>query len=191
MEQDRNRVCPVELADSLDNRVRRWLQNPRKILAPYITDGMVALDVGCGPGFFSVELAHLVGPTGRVIAADLQQGMLEKVRAKIKGTDLERRIQLVKCEQTNLNVSEPVDFILTFFMVHEVPDQLGFFRQLFPLLRERGTYLLVEPKLFHVSQSQFQETLRHARTVGFEIAPGPKLSFSWSAALTRSGGGAA
>jgi ubiquinone/menaquinone biosynthesis C-methylase UbiE len=191
MEQDRNRVCPVELADSLDNRLRRWLQNPRKILAPYVTEGMAALDVGCGPGFFSVELAQLVGPTGRVVAADLQQGMLDKVRAKIKGTDLERRIQLVKCEQTNLNVSDPVDFILTFFMVHEVPDQVEFFRQLFPLLHEHGRYLLVEPKLFHVSHSQFEETLRHARTVGFAVAAGPKLPFSWSAVLTKPGNGAA
>ncbi len=46
---ERNRVCPVELAGSLDNRFRRWLQNPRKILAPYVREGMKVLDIGCGP----------------------------------------------------------------------------------------------------------------------------------------------
>ena len=191
MATDRNRVCPVELADSLDNRVRRWLQNPQKILSPFVSEGMTALDVGCGPGFFSVELARLVGPEGKVIAVDLQQGMLDKLASKIKGTDLSTRIRLVRCDQSRLNVSGTVDFILTFYMVHEVPDQLAFFRQLFPLLDEKGRCLLVEPKLFHVSRRQFQETIHHAEAVGFVSAPGPRLPLSWSAVLAKPSNGAA
>ena len=72
-------VCPSRHAGSLDNSFRRWLQNPQKILAPYIKEGMTVLDVGCGPGFFSVEIAKMVGKNGKVISADLQDGMLEKV----------------------------------------------------------------------------------------------------------------
>jgi hypothetical protein len=46
---DRNKhVCPVELAGSLDNKIRRWLQNPQKILASYLKEGMTVLDIGCG-----------------------------------------------------------------------------------------------------------------------------------------------
>jgi ubiquinone/menaquinone biosynthesis C-methylase UbiE len=83
MNNDRNRVCPVELANSLDNKIRRWLQNPQKILSPYVKEGMKILDVGCGPGFFSVELAKMVGAHGKVYAVDLQEGMLQKLRDKI------------------------------------------------------------------------------------------------------------
>ena len=180
-----NSVCPVELADSLDSRLRRWLQNPRKILAPFATEGMTVLDVGCGPGFFSIELGRLVGPTGRVIAADLQQGMLDKLAAKIKGTDLAARIDLTKCERGSLNVSGPVDFILTFYMVHEVPDQAAFFRQLFPILRESGKVLIVEPKMFHVSRSQFRDTIRQAEAAGFLTTEGPTLPMSWSVVLKK------
>jgi ubiquinone/menaquinone biosynthesis C-methylase UbiE len=146
---------------------------------------MTALDVGCGPGFFSVELARLVGPSGRVFAADLQQGMLDKLARKIQGAEYSSRIRLVKCGPMDLNVTDTVDFILTFYMVHEVPDQPGFFRQLFPLLREGGAYLLVEPRLFHVSRHQFRETLRHAEAAGFVSAPGPRLPFSWSAVFSK------
>jgi ubiquinone/menaquinone biosynthesis C-methylase UbiE len=185
MATERNRVCPVELANSLDSKVRRWFQNPNRILAPFVHEGVTALDLGCGPGFFSVELARLVGPNGRVIAADLQQGMLDKLAAKIEGTDLGSQVRLVKCDESRLNVTEPVDFILTFYMVHEVPDQPSFFRQLFPLLRENGRYLLIEPKLFHVSRKQFRDTLRHAEAVGFVSAPGPRLPLSWSAVLMK------
>ncbi len=191
MTAEQTRVCPVELADSLDSRLRRWLQNPRKILEPYVSDGMVALDVGCGPGFFSIELARLVGSRGRVIAADLQQGMLDKLAARIKRTDLSARIGLVKCDSSNLNIEEAVDFILTFYMVHEVPDQAAFFRRLFHLLRETGKVLLVEPKMFHVSRAQFRETIRQAETVGFISTPGPKLRMSWSAVLIKGVAGAA
>ena len=185
MSTKNNYVCPVEIAGSFDSRIRRWLQNPGRILAPYVTEGKTALDVGCGPGFFSIELARLVGPAGRVIAADLQQGMLDKLAGKIKGTDFSTRIRLVKCDPSSLNVPEPVDFILAFYMVHEVPDQPAFFRELFPLLDGKGKFLLVEPKLFHVTRAQFRETIRHAEAAGFVSAPGPGLPFSWSAVLTK------
>ncbi|MCW9096800.1 MAG: methyltransferase domain-containing protein, partial [Ignavibacteriaceae bacterium] len=89
---NKNRICPVEKADSLDTRFRRWFQSPKKILKPYIKEGMTVLDLGCGPGFFSIELAKMVGSSGKVITADLQKGMLEKLKEKIKGTQLENRI---------------------------------------------------------------------------------------------------
>ena len=185
VESQRNRVCPVELADSLDSRIRRWLQNPQPILSPYVTRGMTVLDVGCGPGFFSIELAKLVGESGRVIAVDLQQGMLERLRDKISGSAFEERITLVKCAQDNITVSETVDFILTFYMVHEVPDKENFFRQLVHLLKDQGQYLIVEPKLFHVSRKEFRATLSIAQRNGFEIHEGPRLLASWSAVLTK------
>ena len=83
-----SRVCPVEYAGGLDNRIRRLLQNPVKILQPYIRSGMTFLDIGCGAGFFSIAAASLLKGSGKVIAADLQDGMLEKIRQKIKGTEL-------------------------------------------------------------------------------------------------------
>lgn len=183
MNNERNRVCPVELAHSLDNRIRRMLQNPQKILAPYVKEGMIVLDVGCGPGFFSVEMAKMVGKNGKVISADLQEGMLQKVSDKIKGTELEERIKLVKCDKDKINLSERVDFILAFYMVHEVPDKNSFFKNLKNILNDKGRFLLVEPKLFHVSQKEFEVTTTLAKNNGFKINEGPKLHFSWSAIL--------
>ncbi len=185
MENQRTRLCPVEKANSLDSKFRRWLQNPEKILFPYVKEGITALDVGCGPGFFTIELAKLVGTNGKVIAVDLQQGMIEKVKGKIKGSELEERIKLVKCETDNLNVSEKVDFALAFYMVHEVRDKNKFFKQLHNTLKEGGQCLLVEPKMFHVKQKEFETTLLIAQENGFECLPAFKLFASWSALLTK------
>ncbi len=183
MSDSNTRVCPVELSGSLDSKLRRLLQNPDKILAPYLKPGIKVLDVGCGPGFFSIEIAKMIGDNGKVYSVDLQEGMLNLIRKKIADTELESRIHLIKSEVNGFNVPEKVDFILAFYMVHEVPDKDNLFKLLKNTLIENGRFLIVEPKLFHVSKKEFELTLRKAERAGFKITNGPKLGFSHSAIL--------
>jgi ubiquinone/menaquinone biosynthesis C-methylase UbiE len=183
MNDGRNRVCPVEFANSLDSKIRRWLQDPQKILSPYVKEGMKVLDVGCGPGFFSIELAKMVGKNGKVFSVDLQEGMLQKLRNKIQGTPLEGIIKLIKCEQDEIIIQEKVDFILAFYMVHEVPNKDRFFETMKNILNEKGELLIVEPKLFHVSKKEFDATIGKAEAIGFKSTQGPKLLFSFSSIL--------
>jgi ubiquinone/menaquinone biosynthesis C-methylase UbiE len=178
------RVCPVALSGSLDNSIRRWLQNPQKILSPYIKEGMTVLDVGCGPGFFTIEMARMVGKSGRVIAIDLQEGMLQKVKEKVKGTELEERILLHKCGENNIGVSEPVDFVLLFYMVHELPNKEHFFNEIRTILKPQGQVLIVEPP-FHVSKSAFEETIRITASAGFAVVERPNVFFSRAVVLTK------
>jgi ubiquinone/menaquinone biosynthesis C-methylase UbiE len=180
-----NHVCPVERAGILDHRIRRWFQDPQKILRPYIEEGMTVLDIGCGPGFFSVDLAHRVGRSGRVIASDLQEGMLQKLRDKIQGTELEERITLHQCGQDKIGVSVNVDFVLAFYMVHEVPNPKKFFEEIKSILKPRGQMLIVEPP-FRVSKRAFEETIRKAREAGWKPAEGPKVFLSKSVLLKKS-----
>ncbi|MDY6905874.1 MAG: class I SAM-dependent methyltransferase [Thermodesulfobacteriota bacterium] len=180
------RVCPVEKAGYLDHKFRRWLQNPEKILSPYVQPGMTALDVGCGPGFFSVEMARMVGTAGRVIAVDVQAGMLEKLREKVKGTDLEHRIVLHQCQPDHLDVEVKLDFILAFYVVHEVPHREMFFKEVAALLRSGGKMLLVEP-LFHVSRKAFDRAVSTALKTGMVIKDEPKFLLSRSVLLQNDG----
>ena len=184
MSDGNKRVCPIERASSLDNRMRRWLQNPQKILGPYIEEGMTVLDLGCGPGFFSIDMAQMVGKYGRVIAADLQEGMLQKLRDKIQGTELEERITLHKCEENKIGISEEIDFVLVFYVVHEVPNQEEFFNEIGVILKPKGQVLVVEPP-FHVSKSAFEETIRKARNAGFTLTERPKVLLSKTAVLQK------
>jgi ubiquinone/menaquinone biosynthesis C-methylase UbiE len=185
MGKGKNRVCPVERAGSLDNRFRRLLQNPRKILGPYIEEGMTVLDLGCGPGFFSIEIAQMVGKSGRVIASDLQEGMLQKLRNKIEGSELEERITLHKCQKNRTGVLEKVDFVLAFYMVHEIPNQEEFFKEIETILKPHGQILIVEPP-FHVSKTAFEETIRTARGAGFTPADSPKVFLSKAVIFRKS-----
>jgi ubiquinone/menaquinone biosynthesis C-methylase UbiE len=138
---------------------------------------MRVLDLGCGPGFFTIDIAEMVGKSGRVIAADLQEGMLHKLRNKIQGTELEERITLHKSDGSKINLSEKVDFVLCFYVVHELPNQKEFFQELKSILKPEGQALIVEPP-FRVSKRAFEETIRRARDAGFALAEGPKIFLS-------------
>lgn len=184
MKEGKIRVCPVELAGSLDTKIRRWVQNPQKILEPYVKEGMTVLDIGCGPGFFSIEAAMMVGKKGKVFAADMQEGMLQKMKTKISGTPLEQVIILHKTEQDKINLSGKMDFILVFYMLHEVPDKENFFGQLKNLLAQDGKILIVEP-FFHVNGKEFERSMNLARKAGFSIMRGLKLSIGRFAILTN------
>jgi ubiquinone/menaquinone biosynthesis C-methylase UbiE len=179
-----NRICPVELAGGLDNSVRRLFQNPKKILKPYIDEGITVLDLGCGPGFFSVEIAKMLKDSGKVIAADLQEGMLEKVNKKTKGTSLEQRIEINKCQEETIGVTENVDFILVFYMIHEVPNQDNLLKELKSILKPNGKIYIIEPK-FHVSKKSFEEMINKIKDIGFEVIDRPKVFFSRTVLLTN------
>jgi len=138
---------------------------------------MTVLDVGCGPGFFSIDVVRIVGKSGRVIAADLQEGMLQKVRSKIKGTELEKLIKLHKCKENKIGVLDQIDFVLLFYVVHEIQYKKDFFKEIKTILKPLGQVLLVEPP-FHVSKSAFEETVNIAEEAGFTSTNGPRILFN-------------
>lgn len=177
MNEDNRHICSVEHAGVLDFSLRKWIHNPRKILDPYVGPGMTVLDFGAGPGFFTLEMARLVGESGKVIAADLQEGMLEKLRAKIQNTDLEKIITLHKTEEEKIGLGEKVDFALVFYVLHELPDQEKFLAELKTIMKPGAKALIVEPK-FHVSKKDFQKSVDLMKKAGFEIIETPKIFMS-------------
>ncbi len=182
---DRNkRVCPIERAGSLASKIRRFFQNPQKILAPCLKEGMTVLDLGCGPGFFTLDMAHLVGKSGCVTASDLQEEMLQKLKDKIQGTGLEERITLHKSGENKIGLSENFDFILAFYLVHEIPNQDKFFNEIGSILKPNGQVFIVEPP-FHVSKTAFEETIGKALNAGFTTVARPKMLFSKAVILKK------
>ena len=167
-------VCSIGHSFALDNFIRKIFQNPKKIVGSYINPGDTVIDLGCGPGFFSIEMARMVGSMGNVIAVDLQKEMLEKVKAKTDKYDLYDRMTLHQCNQYSLGIKSNVkaDFILAFYMLHETPDQKHFLNEAKSLLKENGKFLIVEP-LFHVSKKKFNTMIEDMKDTGFKILDKP------------------
>lgn len=177
-------ICPWWLAYTFDNPLRSWLHNPRTILGPYLREGMTAVDVGCGMGFFSRGMARIVGDSGRVLAVDLQQKMLDILLKRAEQDGVAHRIRRQLAVQGDIGVTEQVDFVLAFWMAHEVMDEWFFFKQVFAILKPSGTLLIAEPRM-HVSRARFEELLSLAREAGFLTTDFPRIGFSRAAALKK------
>jgi len=182
---EKNKICSVERAGALDLRFRKLLQNPQKILKPYIKEGTTVLDVGCGPGYFTIEMAKMLGSSGKVFAADLQDGMLEIVKKKVANTSLQSIIELHKCQNDKIGLTKEFDFILVFYMLHEVPNQTIFLKELHSLLKPDGKILIVEPK-FHVSKNNFNNSMNTLKNIGFTIIEEPSIFFSRAVIISKS-----
>lgn len=176
-------VCSYKMAGFFDSKIRKLFQNPEKILSPYINKGMTVLDLGCGPGFFTIEMAKIVGETGKVVGADLQEEMLSKVKSKIQGTNLEDIIELHNTQKDSIGLNEKFDFILVFYMLHEVPNQDKTLKKLHDLLNNQGKLLIVEPK-GHVSKKDFEKSISLMKQY-FKTFKGPKVFYSYSVILEK------
>ncbi len=161
-------ICGLEHVKWLDNGVRRYLQNPRKMFKPYIKEGDTVLDIGCGPGAFIPALAEMVGSSGKVIAIDLQEEMLALTRKKVASAGYTSRVTVHKCSAESLDISQQADFILTFFMMHETPDPLHLITEICHSLKQGGTYYLAEPK-FHVTKRQFLDVIQMCNKKGLVL----------------------
>lgn len=174
--------CPPWLSFTLTNVFRRLAHDPAAILGPFVRPGDTVLDIGCGPGFFTIPLARLVGGTGHVVAVDIQSGMLDRTRRRAEKAGLAARVRLVKADETGLHLEGAADLALVFWMAHEVKDLEKLFAGIRAALKPDGRLLLVEPRL-HVTASGYGEILAAAARAGFETAETPAVRLSRAALL--------
>ena len=163
-------VCPYWVGYLLLNPLRKLLENPDKILGPFVQEGMTVLEPGCGMGYFTLPLARMVGPKGRIVAVEIQQKMLSALERRARKEGVLDRIDLRQIGPKGLGVEDlsgEVDFAVALHMIHEVPDQSSFFNEIRKALKSGGKLLIVEPK-GHVSQAQFDQTLTIAEKIGLK-----------------------
>jgi ubiquinone/menaquinone biosynthesis C-methylase UbiE len=180
----KKRVCPWWLCYTFDNPLRKLIHNPENILSPYVKTGQRVIDIGPGMGYFSIPLARIVGPSGCVIAIDIQEKMLSALAKRAKKYGVSEIVSTYLASPDSLGSHPPVDFVLAFWMAHEVPDQQRFVGEISGLLKPKGLFLLIEPTL-HVPQKYFLQTLEIARNAGFLVKENPKIRMSLSALLMK------
>ena len=179
-------VCPWWIGYFLVSPIRHWMQNPEKLLAPYIHPGMTVLEPGPGMGFFTLPLAKLIG-SGRVVAVDVQSKMLDALRRRATKAGLIQRIdtRLAKSESLGIDdLTGSVDFVLAVAVVHELPSAETFFQEAAAALKPRGKLLLAEPK-GHVDQARFTDELNSAWHAGLSVQDLPLMKRYLAALLTK------
>jgi len=181
------RVCPWWLGYLLVSPIRRLLQNPREMLAPYVREGMTVLEPGPGMGFFTLELARLVGPSGRVVAVELQPKMLARLKRRAAKAGLLDRIVARAATSGSLGVADlagKVDFALVFAVVHELPDAGSFFREVATTLKPGACILFAEPT-GHVKPAKFDAELQAAGSASLKPIEHPSIRRSRAVLLKK------
>lgn len=167
--------------------IRRWYQNPDRLLAPHVAPGQTVLDVGPGMGYFTLPLARLVGPTGRVVGVDCQERMLEQLDRRAAGRGLADRIETRRCSQESLQVGdlrEQVDLVLAFNVVHEASDPERMIGEMARSLRPGGRLFLSEPR-GHVDRDVFLWEYGLAREAGLQAVAWPKHARQMTVVLEK------
>jgi ubiquinone/menaquinone biosynthesis C-methylase UbiE len=182
----KDEVCPWWLIRAFDNPLRRLLQKPEAILNGLVSAGDTAVDIGCGIGYFTIPLARLVGASGKVIAVDLQEKMLAGMEKRARKNGVQERIIPHKCTPQALGIKDQADFILAFYMVHEVPDQAHLFSEIALILKPGGKLLVVEPGM-HVKVDAFEKTVKTAGMCGLNLVSRPQFRFSHAAVFAKLG----
>lgn len=174
------KVCPIWVGYLLASPIRKIFQNPKKMLGPYIKEGMKVLDIGCAMGFFSLPLAQMVGSNGKVICVDLQEKMIKTLKKRSQKAGLSTIIETRICHQNSLGLNdlkEGIDFALASAVTHEIPGASNFFSEIHEIIKPTGNFLVVEPK-GHVSEKDFEKTIIIAEQNGFKVIDRPPIGRS-------------
>ena len=147
-------VCPSWLCFTFDNPLRRIFQDPYEILSPYIRPGDTVVDIGPGKGYFTIPICKLVGKGGRVIATDIQERMLRALQRRASEARLAANLTINLSKPNDFCLDVKADFVLAFWMVHEVPELMNFFVNVKEIMKPKALFLIAEP-LFPCYKKKF------------------------------------
>ncbi|HEV2132851.1 MAG TPA: methyltransferase domain-containing protein [Terracidiphilus sp.] len=183
-----HRVCPWWIGYLLASPIRRWLsETPEALLAPYIRPGMTVLEPGPGMGYFTLPMARMVGPSGQIVAVDIQARMLAVLRKRARKSGLLDRIETRLAQPDRMGLDDlrgAADFVLAFAVVHEMPSSAAFFLEAAAALRPGGLLLFAEPA-GHVDRHAFAAELKDAQSAGLVEVSRPPIRRSIAAVLKK------
>ena len=126
-----------------DDRVQRF-DRTELLRSLGVGEGKAVADLGCGTGFFTIPASELVGPSGKVYAVDVQQEMVDDLRARLAQQGI---TNVAVRRSSELEPSIPqrsVDLALLAFVLHEVDQRSSFLLAAKRLLRDDGRIAVLE-----------------------------------------------
>jgi ubiquinone/menaquinone biosynthesis C-methylase UbiE len=135
-------------AERLLSADRKTWNDPDKVLAHLdLRQGTVVADIGCGPGYFSLEAARRIAPAGVVYGVDVSEEMLAHLRERAAAEGLANVVGILAEEEDEYPVpTESCDAVLVANMYHEVDPASNFIGEVKRMLKPGGTCVVVDWK---------------------------------------------
>lgn len=124
----------------MDCFVRRLISPPKKKVSKFISIGSVVADIGCGPGHYTVPMAELVGPGGKVYAVDSDPKSIEALKAKADARGLQNAIETHATSAASLEFlpDRSVDFAFANGLLCCMVDHAGAVAEIKRILKPHG-----------------------------------------------------
>lgn len=138
-------VMGVGGADWLIRPERIREEEPDRMLAALeIRKGSTVADIGAGVGYHVWRLSEIVGPTGKVIGEDIQEGMIRLMKQNIESRKLQN-VEIILGTPTDPRLpAKSVDLVLMVDVYHEFSEPVTMMRHIRNALKPDGRVVLVE-----------------------------------------------
>lgn len=140
-----SRIVYKIIALTLGSPLRRLTMNPYKVLARMgVSEGLTILEIGCGPGFFTIPAAKMAGD-GIVYALDLHPLMIETVEKKAGKNEL-TNIRTIRSSASETGLgSESIDLIFCIDVLSDIDDIDSTLKEMHRVLKSDGIISVFEP----------------------------------------------
>ena len=145
------------------------------------------LEPGPGVGFFTLEIARLIGPSGRVVAVDVEPRMVSTLKRRARKAGLQDRTDARVVGAASMQLADleaMVDFVFAFAVVHELPSAVAFFFEAARAMRPGAELLLAEPD-GHVGEAEFADEIKAAADNGLGLLYRPSIDRSATALFRK------
>ena len=128
----------------MDNFIRRLISPPTKKIARFIRPGSTVADLGCGPGYFTIAIAELLGPNGRVYAADSDPKVIRVLQSKAEAGGFQRVIdaRVTSAAEMKQIPDASVDFVFANGVLCCMVDHKGALAEIKRILKRTGVAYL-------------------------------------------------
>jgi len=175
----------------MDNFVRRWFFPPKEKISKFLSAGSVVADIGCGPGYFTIPIAELVGASGKVYALDSDPKSIRVLTAKARAQRLQNIIEVHTTSAASMEVvpNRSVDFAFANALLCCMVDHAGAVTEIKRILKPQGLAYLSVTKAFRrrdpkaVSKDEWKRILE-----GFNVREnGAGLMTRWATVSVKDG----
>jgi ubiquinone/menaquinone biosynthesis C-methylase UbiE len=163
----RGEPCPSSWSWIVDNPLRRW-DVRHALTRAGLRPGETVLELGPGPGAFTVDAAQRVGTTGRLIAVDIQPEMIAQVESRVRKAGL-TNVETHVASAYELPVDNgAVDRIYLITVLPEIPDPVRALREMHRVLKLGGIVSTTE-EFLDPDYPRRATTITWAEAAGFEL----------------------
>ena len=160
----------------MNSDVKTWLETKgvKFFKSIGMKKGHIVLDFGCGGGHYAIPAAKVGGDKGKIYAVDKDDQALDRLAQMMEENNI-KNIEVIKEESKTSIITNSVDFILCYDVIHYLKDRMPLYQEFYRVLRPNGTFSLY-PKhhkndypLMELAHMKLGEIVREVEEAGFSL----------------------